>query len=328
MKTCLPKPLTDRSKTKLSPMASGPTKGIEDKPLYGIALMLLAYACFANIDTTVKWLAVLGLPALQLAFMRYAGHFFISLGLLLKDGASRDQFVSERQGLVVFRGCLIMVSTVCNFIALKYLPLTLTSTILFSAPMIVCALSWPLLGERVGRYRMGAIGLGFVGIVIAIRPFDDSFHWAAILSVSAATAFALYTLLTRKLAGVVSTNVMQFYSGAVGFFALLPFAVWQWENPQTVWQWFILIVLGFWGWGGHQLLTNAHRFAAASVLSPYSYSFIVYLTIYSYFLFDHLPDRWTLTGGAIIIAAGLIIWLRERHKQRISLEAQSVVVTR
>ncbi|MEM9732833.1 MAG: DMT family transporter [Pseudomonadota bacterium] len=309
-------------------MAGPAAKAVEDKPLFGIALMLLAYACFANIDTSVKWLAVFGLPALQLAFMRYAGHFFISLGLLLKNGATRDSFNSDRLGLTIIRGCLIMVSTVLNFVALKYLPLTLTSTILFSAPMIICALAWPLLGERVGIYRTGAILLGFVGIVIAIRPFDETFHWAAIFSLSAAFCFALYTLLTRKLAGIVSTNTMQFYSGAVGFFALLPFAVWQWQNPQTLWQWLLLITLGFWGWAGHQLLTNAHRLAAASVLSPYSYSFIVYLTIYSYFLFDHLPDRWTLTGGAIIIAAGLIIWLRERHKQRLALEAQSVVVTR
>lgn len=294
-------------------MAGLTVKANEDRATFGIGLMLIAYLTFSFIDTSAKWLAIAGLPALQLAFMRYAAHFVISLGLIAHGGISRERFTSDRMPLVIFRGSLIMFSTIFNFIAVRYLPLTLTSTILFSAPLIVCALSWPMLGEQVGRWRWFAILVGFSGIVIAIRPLDENFHWAVFLSMISAVSFALYSILTRKLAGQVSTNTMQFYSGAVGFTVLAPFALVQWQNPDGLFDWVILLTLGFWGWGGHQLLTNAHRYAPANILSPFSYSFILYLTLWSFLLFDHLPDRWTIAGALIIVAAGLFIWMRERR---------------
>ncbi len=282
----------------------------------GIVLMLLAYLCFSGIDTSAKWLVLAGLPSLQLAFMRYIGHFAISLILLGKSDLSLSSFGSDKFGLVVLRGALLMGSTVLNFFAVRYIPLTLTSTILFSAPILVCTLSWPLLGERVGLWRWGAIMLGFVGILIAIRPFDDSFHWAAMLSLSAAFCFAFYSILTRKLSGVVAIDTMQFYSGFVGTILLAPFAIAEWQNPAGALGWVLMILMGLLGWLGHQLLTQAHGYATASALTPYGYSFILYLTIWSYLVFDHLPDRWTVTGAAVVVTSGLFIWLRERRLAR------------
>ena len=278
----------------------------------GIGLMLIAYLTFSFVDTTVKLLAIVGIPALQLAFMRYFAHFAISVIIIGKDGFSRDRFSSDKMFLVILRGSMIMFSTIFNFFAVRHLPLTLTSTILFSSPLIVCALSWPLLGERVGPWRWLAIMIGFCGVMIAIRPFGETFHWAVILSVLSAISFSIYLLLTRKLAGQVSTDTMQFYSGAVGFFVLAPFAFVTWQNPASLFDWCLLFSIGLWAWGGHQLLTNAYRFAPANILSPYSYSFIIYLTVWSYLLFDHLPDRWTVVGAGFIVAAGLFIWMRER----------------
>ena len=211
---------------------------------------------------------------------------------------------------------LLMISTVLNFVAMTFLPLTLTATILFSAPLIICMLSWPLLGERVGLFRWSAIALGFGGVAIAIRPFDDSFHWAVFLSLSGAFTFALYSILTRRLAGQVSIDVMQFYTGAVGTLALMPIAVWQWQSPQTVIDWTILIMLGVFGWGGHQCMTIAHRFAAASLLTPFGYSFILYLTAWSYVLFGHIPDDMTIAGAALIVVSGLVIWFRELRQMQ------------
>lgn len=282
----------------------------------GIALMLLAYLFFSGIDTSAKWLVLAGLPSLQLAFMRYIGHFVISLFLLARKDFSFSRFGSDRIGLVVLRGALLMGSTVLNFFAVRYIPLTLTSTILFSAPILVCTLSWPLLGERVGLWRWGAIMLGFVGIIIAIRPFDESFHWAAMLSLGGAFCFAFYSILTRKLSGVVAIDTMQFYSGFVGTIVLAPFAIAEWQNPPGGLGWVLFILMGLLGWLGHQLLTQAHGYATASALTPFGYSFILYLTIWSYLVFDHLPDRWTVTGAIIVVTAGLIIWLRERRLAR------------
>ncbi len=289
-------------------------KANEDRALLGIVMMLGAYFCFSFIDSGVKWLALVGLPALQLSFMRYVGHFVISTVLIARGGMDLQRFSSDRLGLVILRGALLMASTVLNFFAIRYIPLTLTSTILFSAPIILCALSWPLLGERVGVWRWSAILVGFCGILVAIRPFDESFHWAVFLSLTGAFSFAMYSVLTRKLSGVVPIDTLQFYSGAVGTFALLPFAILEWQSPTGLGNWIILIGIGVVAWLGHQIMTTAHHYAPATTLTPFAYSFILYLTVWSYFVFDHLPDRWTITGAAIIIAAGLFIWSRERKK--------------
>lgn len=291
-------------------------KALEDRPMFGISLILAAYLAFAGIDTNAKWLGLLGVPALQLAFMRYFGHFAIATSLILKGGWSADRFSTSHFGLVFVRATLLMLSTIFNFIAVQHIPLTLTSTILFSSPIIICALSGPLLGERVGIWRWSAILIGFVGILIAVRPFDASFHWAALLSISGAVCFAFYAILTRHLSGKVSTESMQFYSGLVGTLVLLPFAVLQWESPSGVVPWFSLAMLGFFGWLGHNWLTMAHVYANSSTLMPFGYTFILYLTLASWLLFDQPPDMWTAIGAVIIIAAGLFIWLRERQLNR------------
>ncbi|WP_299473961.1 DMT family transporter [uncultured Roseibium sp.] len=305
-------------------MARFASKALEDKPFVGILLILIANLMFACIDTSSKWLGVLGLGALQLSFMRYFGHFVISLGLFAASDFDFRQLRCERIWLVVLRGALLTASTVFNFASLRYLPLTLTSTILFSAPIMICVLSWPLLREPVGLIRWSAVAVGFAGVAIAIRPFDDDFHVAVLLSLSAAFCFALYSILTRKLAGTVPPDTMQFYTGLVGTFALVPFAIAEWQNPATGFQWGVLIGLGILGWVGHQFLTNAMSLAPANLLMPFGYVFILYLTISSYLVFDQLPDEWTVLGASIIIASGLIIFYRERmlYTRRKTAEAE------
>ena len=289
----------------------------QDRALFGIILMVIAYLIFSFIDVSAKWLAIAGLPAMQLAFMRYVGHMAISTGLLVPEGDFGLLFWPNYLVVVIFRGSLLMGSPILTFIVVQYLPLTLTSTILFSAPIIICLLSWPLLGEKVGYWRWSAIMLGFIGILVTIRPFDSDFHYAAFYSLGGAFCFALYSILTRRLAGEISVDVMQFHSGFVGTVVLLPFAILSWQSPDTMMDWAIMIMLGVFGWMGHQLLTHAHSFAAANVLTPFGYSFILFLTTWSYLVFDHLPDIWTVIGASIIITSGLIIWFREMKKAKV-----------
>lgn len=291
-------------------------RAVEDRPLVGILLILAAHFFFSMIDAGVKWLALAGLPALQLAFMRYFGHFLLSTGILAASGQGWEAARCDRPFLVVLRGALLMGSTVFNFFALNYLPLTLTSTILFLAPLIVCALSQPLLGERVGPFRWSAILLGFGGILIAVQPFGAEFHPAVILSLCATTCFAFYNILTRKLSGVVSADTMQFYTGVVGAGVLLPFAAWEWVNPAGWLGWTVLVGVGFVAWAGHQFLTVAYRMATASVLMPFGYSFMLYLTLWSWLVFAHIPERHVVIGAVVIAISGLIIWAREARLAR------------
>lgn len=284
-----------------------------DLPRLGILLMLVAWLLFSLVDTGAKWLAVAGIPAFQLAFMRYAGHFVISIGVIAKGGIDADRFKTDHLWQVVSRAMLLVSATLLNFYALQFLPLTVVSAIMFSSPVIVCFLSVSVLGERVGPWRWGAILLGFIGVLIVVRPLGTAFHPAMLLIIYNATALALYSLMTRKLSGIVAVETMQFYMGLVGTFILLPFAIWTWVQPETTWGLIVLIALGFLGWAGHQLLTNAHRFGTANQLMPFTYSFLIYVAIWGYLLFGTVPDSGTILGAIVIMGAGLIIWKREQR---------------
>jgi drug/metabolite transporter (DMT)-like permease len=289
-------------------------RALSDNAGLGITMTLGAYVFFSLIDVSVKWLIIAGLPAVQLAFMRYFAHFFISTGLILRQGVSWSSFATKHLGLVLLRGALLASATLLNFITLNYLSLTITGAIMFSSPIIVCALSWPLLGERVGPWRWFAIMIGFIGVLIIIRPFNTDFHWIALLNVYNAFSLAFYSIITRKISGIVAAETMQFYMGAIGTFSMMPYAIWIWESPTTTVEWVLMIALGFWGWAGHELFSRAHAYAPANTLMPYTYSFLIYLTVASFLLFDDVPDIWTLTGATIIVISGLIIWKRTARK--------------
>ena len=283
-----------------------------DLPRLGIVLMLAAWLLFSLVDTGAEWLAVAGIPAFQLAFMRYAGHFVISIGVVAKGGWSVDRFKTDHLWQVVSRAVLLVTATLSNFYALHFLPLTVASAIMFSSPVIVCFLSISVLGEKVGPWRWGAILLGFIGVLIVVRPFGTAFHPAMLLIIYNATALAFYSIMTRKLSGIVAVDTMQFYLGLVGTSIMAPFAIWTWVAPASGWAMAVLLGLGVMGWAGHQFLTNAHRFGSANQLMPFTYSFLIYVAIWGYLLFGTVPDFWTLIGAVVIMGAGLIIWKREQ----------------
>ncbi len=300
-------------------MRSSPAEARAEKPYLGFVLILLTYLFFSFVDASVKWLSVAGIPALQLAFVRYAGHVAVSTGIEVSGGVFGSSFQTHRLALVMLRGALLAAATVLNFISLKTLSLTLTSTIMFLSPVIVCALSGPFLGERVGAVRSFAVVLGFAGILVAIRPFSEDFQFAVVYSFSAAVIFAFYLILTRVLAGEASTGSMQFFAGLVGAVAFFPAALWVWQSPDNPVDWVVLIAIGPIAWLGHEFMTRAYRYTEVSNLVPFGYTFIIYLAIWSWLLFDHVPDIWNVWGALMVTAAGLIIWAREVRRTRTHL---------
>ena len=286
-----------------------------DRVGLGIGLILLAFLFFAAVDTTVKWLALAGLPAMQLAFMRYLVAFLLSVGRGMQHGTVFEWQDRRVMSLVLLRGALLVLATAFNFMALGYLPLSVTSSILNSAPIILTALAVPLLGERVGPFRWAAVIVGFIGVLIVIRPFGEAFHWATLLMVVNAIAMALFAILTRLLSGRVATQTMQVYMGALGTGVLLIPAVLTWQSPTTPAAWMLLFAIGVFAWVGHEIYGRAHAFAEASVLIPFNYSFIIYLTLAGLVVFGDVPDALVLLGAAIIIGSGLVIWWRETRRK-------------
>lgn len=275
-------------------------------------MMLAAWLMFSVVDTTVKWLVVTGLPALQVAFMRYFSQLVISLFGCIKRGHLVEKTPPKTSALLLVRGLLLVSATASNFIALKYLSLTMTASIMFSAPIIVSALSGPMLNEKVGPWRWFAICLGFMGVLVIVHPWEADFHWAAILVLYNATALALFSILTRKLSGKASPHTMQIYVGLTGVLLLFPFAAVVWKNPDNLRDWILMCSFGVFAWAGHDVFSRAHAHADASVLMPFQYSFILFMSFGSFLVFGDVPQRDTLIGAAIIVLAGLIIWWREK----------------
>jgi drug/metabolite transporter (DMT)-like permease len=285
----------------------------EDKArprLIAIGLMCTAVICFALLDTSAKWLGT-GMNPLQVVFARYAGSMILVLALFnpwSRPGVLR----TKRPWLQWGRSLLLLGSTVLNFIALQYLQLAETISIMFATPLIVALVSGPLLGEWPGPRRLAAIGVGFLGVLVVTRPGFGGMHPAAFLSVIGCFCYAFYSLATRVLAAHDSSETTLIYSGAVGTLAMAPFLPWVWTTPQTPLPWLLMGVTGAMGGIGHWLLILAHRLAPATVLAPFIYSQLIWMVLLGWLVFGQLPDRWTFIGGAVVVASGLYLLYRER----------------
>lgn len=286
----------------------------EERTATGVLLMVLAVALFIGVDTSAKWLILGGLNPIQVVFSRYAGHFVYGMFYFYpREGATI--FRAQRPGLQVLRAFALLGSTVFNFFALSHLPITVTTTIMFTMPIIITLLAIPILGEKVGLRRFLAVCVGFGGVVVVTQPWGAEWHPAMLLSFGAVTSAALYFILTRLLAGTHSNATMQIWSSAIPTVVLLPFAVVFWVWPDDVLTWVIYLAIGLIALVSHALATIAHRFAEAALLSPVVYTQILFASLSGILIFGTWPTIHTLIGALIIIGSGLYIWLRERKKK-------------
>jgi drug/metabolite transporter (DMT)-like permease len=277
--------------------------------------MLLALAFFSTLDTAAKWLATReGIPVMQLSWLRFLVQF---LGLLILVPAlglmSLERlFTTKKFAKQMARSTLMAATTLFNFLALQYLRLDQTITIVFLAPLVVATLAGPLLGEWVGWRRAIAIAVGFAGVLIAVRPGFGDVHPAVIYSFLAMAAYALFMLLTRHLAPYDPPLVTLFYSMFVGTLFGAPVALMQWVWPDSWTTWALLLSLGLLGGTGHFLFILAYSRAPASAISPFLYAQLITMVAMGYLVFSDLPDLWTMIGASVIIASGIYLIHRER----------------
>jgi drug/metabolite transporter (DMT)-like permease len=272
-----------------------------EDPIRGIALSLGATVLFGIADTTAKYLAA-GLPVVEIQWFRYVIFLGMSLGL-------------AHRTLQIVRGLCVAGSSVLFVYGIRQMTMAQATAISFLSPLLITILSIPLLGEIVGIRRWAAVMAGLLGMVIVVRPGVEKFQPAALFGVASSCCWAAALIITRKMASSDQATTTILWSATIGVTVLtilLPFeAVWpSWH------QILLCALLGVLASCGQWMVVLAHRHAPASLLAPFVYSQLIWVTLGGYLVFDNLPDRQTLLGAAIIIASGLYTAHRERVRAR------------
>jgi drug/metabolite transporter (DMT)-like permease len=287
--------------------SSGPDNGLGQ--LHGILLMLAASLTFSMLDMQAKYLTQTQ-SVVQISWARYFGHFVVMMVFLWPKYGHR-LLVTKRPVMQFVRSILLLLCTFMFFTAVSLMPLADAVAISFASPMLATALSVPLLKEKVGARRWIAVLVGFIAVLIIIRPGSGVMSWAALLVIGVAFFFSLFQLMTRMMAHTEDPKVTLFFSAVVGAVALTCVVPFYWVQPPSWKETMMLAGLGLFGGLGHYLLIKAYQYAPVAVLSPLSYSSLIWATTFGYFVFNDFPDQWTLVGATVLIATGIYILYRE-----------------
>ena len=279
--------------------------------LLGILFVCMAGACFAFMLSAAK---VLGAhySSLQVSWARAFGHIvFLLIAFLPRHGLGVLR--TRRPVTQVVRSALLFTSNLLSFLALAFIPLAKQVSISQTAPLIVTMLAGPMLGERTTLPRVIALLCGFAGVLVIIRPGSAVFHWASIAVVVSAAAYALYQILTRRVAGVESPETSALYSSAVGAFGMLLVMPFVWITPATLTDLALFCALGVLGALGHYCIAIAFGLGPANILSPFQYFQLLASVMVGFVLFGEVPDLFTWLGAAVIVGSGLYIgWTQTR----------------
>jgi drug/metabolite transporter (DMT)-like permease len=222
-------------------------------------------------------------------------------------------FRSNNPGLQLARSLLLAGCSFAWLSAIPHVPLASAGVIMFTTPMFVAILSVPMLSERVGLHRSSAVVLGFVGVVVVLRPWAHEVVWEMLLVLLAALFYALYQILTRRVAETDSAATSSVYAAAVGAVIVSAVMPWFFQLPgDGEWYyWLGFVAVGFLGGFRHLFMVKAFEAAPASIVSSFCYTELIGITILGMVMFDELPDAWTGIGAIIIVISGLYIARRE-----------------
>jgi len=280
-----------------------------EEPLKAIALLVAAMAFFSCSDAASKIMTA-NLSAIEIAWVRYTIFTGIMAGLVLGSGSGLSVLRSKRPHFQALRALGVLTSSVIFVVGLRYLPMAEAASISFISPLLVTALSIPLLGETVGIRRWAAVLVGLLGVVIVIRPGTSAFDPAALFPIVSATCWALALIATRQTSGDNALTALS-WAALAGFLvlsALVPF-VW---TPLGIEDLALGLVTGITSTIGHWLIVLAFRKGTASVLAPLVYTQLIWSSGLGYLVFGAVPDLWTFVGAAIIASSGIYTAHRER----------------
>lgn len=283
--------------------------------LRGIAWSCVSVAMFTVLDTGAKY-ASQTLPTLEVVWFRYAFSVVFTV-IILRPWLNLGDYLTRRPVVQILRATFLLASTICNFIAIRYLQLAEAVAIAFAAPLVVTALAGPVLGEWAGPRRWVAVVVGFIGVIVVINPQPSGFHPAALFSIGAALSYAGYALTTRLLTATESPAGMLLYANLFAAVVMAPVVPLQ-GIVVPGWTALLAVLLcGLMGATGHWCLIRANRHAPAPVLAPFAYTQIFWMILAGYLVFGDVPTHSTLIGAAIVISSGLYVLYRQRvHRDR------------
>ncbi|WP_394063376.1 DMT family transporter [Alcaligenes sp. WGS1538] len=288
-------------------------------PLAGVLILVLSSWALSGLDASGKWIMGFGVPLLVMCWFRYVVHLGLVLALVLPV-KGRRVLRSTRPKAQILRGTVMMLATFSFFSALRYLPQAEATAINFLAPLLVLSVAPWLLKEPPRLSRWVAAGVGFLGVLIIIRPTGGLHPMGVLFGLITACMFATQFIVTRRVA-VDDAMTTLIWSGAVGSLCLtiaLPFilpAALPVLRELTAFQWLILVSTGFWGCLGHLLQIQAYQRASASLLAPFVYLQIVAAAALGWMIWGQFPDLFTWIGIAVVCASGIVIGALEWRRQ-------------
>jgi len=279
----------------------------------GIWLMIATTFVFAVQDGLSRYLAT-EYNTVLVVMIRYwfFAAFVVALSASRKGGIRRVAATSQPV-LQITRGVLLVAEICVMVIAFVKLGLVESHAVFTSYPLLIAALSGPILGEKVGPRRWVAIGIGFIGVLIILRPGFSVFSIEALIPLLSALMFAVYGLLTRYVARKDSAETSFFWTGVAGAVAITLIGPFFWE-PIIGNDWWVMGVLCLTGAGGHFLLIKAYEVAEASTVQPFAYFQLVFAAAIGLTIFGETVDLWIVLGAGLIIGSGLFTLWRERQK--------------
>ncbi|WP_300211162.1 DMT family transporter [Bradyrhizobium sp.] len=284
-------------------------------------MLLVASTIFLGTsDATSKYLSKT-LPAVEIAWIRFLIFALIMLPAMMPV-SPLFALRTRRPMLQVVRAIALLASSLLFISGLRFLPIAEASATSFVSPLFVTALSIAFLGENVGLRRWLATAGGLVGVLIVLRPGTSAFHAAAFFPVASAFAWASCLIMTRMMSGQERAMVTMTYSSIVGFAILCLMVPTVWVTPT----WHDILfgtIVGVASTAGQWIVVLAFRYADASVLAPFSYVQLLWVTLLGFVIFGEVPDAWTITGAAVIVSSGVYTAYRERvrHSQLAALAA-------
>ncbi len=283
-----------------------------DRPFRGIALILASTVFLGASDVTAKYLSTT-LPSIEIAWIRFLV-FALIMSPAMVPGSPLYALRSQRSGLQAMRGVALLGSSLFFISGLRFLPIAEASATGFVAPLFVTALSIVFLGETVGVRRWLATAVGLIGVLIILRPGTGAFHPAAFFPIVSALAWACTLIMTRMMSGRDHAITTMTYSSIVGVCILSSLVPFVWVAPS--WHDILLgVFIGLASTAGQWIVVLAFRYADASVLAPFSYTQLLWVSILGFVIFGEVPDVWTVTGAVFIVGSGLYTAHRERVRR-------------